>query len=85
MSKKKNHKSAPWMCGGCKCGFESERAVRDHIKGAHPTIQSCGIYRCVHRVDGPEYEPSFADRAVEASLALAMGEPTDDAWLLGEG
>lgn len=81
---KRAHKAAPWMCGQCKCGFESEKAVRRHIKDAHPTIHGCGIFRCVGKVDGPEYEPSYADRAVEASLAIAMGEPTDDAWLLGE-
>lgn len=81
---KKNHKSAPFMCGQCKHGFGSDRAVRDHVAAAHPTTQGCGIYRRIDRVDGPEYEPSFADRAVDAELAMAMGEHTDDAWLLGE-
>ncbi len=81
---KRNHKAAPWMCGQCKSGFENENAVRRHIKDAHPTIQGCGIFRCVARVDGPDHEPSFADCAVEASIALACGEHTDDAWLLGE-
>lgn len=80
---KKTHKAAPYMCGQCKHGFGSEKAVRDHINGAHPTIRGCGIYRCVDRVEGPEYEPSYADRAIDAELALAMGEETDDEWLLG--
>lgn len=81
---KKRHKSSPWMCGQCKSGFENEKAVRMHINAAHPTIKSCGIYRCVSRVDGPDYEPSFADRAIEAQIAMDSGLPTDDAWLLGE-
>lgn len=81
---KKSHKAAPWMCGQCKMGFENERAVGHHIRDAHKEIQGCGIFRCVGKMDGPDYEPSFADRAIEASLSLAMGEHTDDAWLLGE-
>lgn len=80
---KKNHKAAPWMCGQCKSGFENEKAVRMHINAAHPTIKGCGIFRCVSRVDGPEYEPSFADRSIEAQIAIDSGLPTDDAWLLG--
>lgn len=81
---KKSHKASPWMCGQCKSGFENEKAVRMHIDAAHPTIKGCGIFRCVGRVDGPEYEPSYGERAAEAALAIAMGEHTDDAWLLGE-
>ncbi len=83
MGKRKTHKAAPYMCGQCKQGFEHEKAVRSHVKDAHPDIHNCGIYRCIDRVDGPEYEPSFGERAVAAELALAMGEHTDDEWLLG--
>lgn len=79
---RKRHKAAPWMCGQCKSGFGSEKAVRDHINGAHPTMQGCGIFRCVDRVDGPDYEPSYADRQIDAMLAVAMGEHTDDEWLI---
>ncbi|MEQ9634639.1 MAG: hypothetical protein RLW68_00995 [Devosia marina] len=81
---KKNHNSAPWMCGQCKHGFRSQDAVRMHINDAHPTIRNCGIYHRIEQVAGPEYEPSLGERAVDAELALAMGEPTEDAWLLGE-
>lgn len=83
MAKKKNHKSAPWMCGQCKAGFESQAAVRHHVAGAHPSIHNCGIFRCVERIDGPDHEESFADRAVAAELAILMGESTEDDWLLG--
>lgn len=83
---KKNHKAAPWMCGQCKQGFESERSVRDHIKNAHPLIHQCGIFRLHGKQNGKDYddEPSFADRAIEARIAMMSGLPTDDAWLLGE-
>ncbi|MGJ7039182.1 hypothetical protein J2Y63_002437 [Shinella sp. BE166] len=81
---KKSHKSAPFMCGQCKHGFNSERAVKDHINGSHPTVRGVGIFRCISKVDGPDYEESYADRAIAASLAMAMGDHTDDAWLLGE-
>lgn len=79
---KKNHKGAPFMCGQCKQGFGSQKAVQDHIAGAHPDIHQCGVFKCIERMDGPNYEPSYADRAIAASLALAMGDPTDDEWLL---
>lgn len=80
---KKTHKAAPWMCGQCKSGFENEKAVRMHITDAHPTIKGCGIFRCISKVDGPEYEPSFADRSIEAKIAIDSGLQTEDAWLLG--
>ncbi len=80
---KKTHKSSPWMCGQCKMGFENERATRHHIKDAHPTIHQCGVFRLHGRQDGKDYEPSFADRAIEARIAMMSGLPTDDAWLLG--
>ncbi len=81
---KANHKSAPWMCGQCKQGFNSERAVRDHIKNQHVTINGCGVFRLAGKQDGKDYEPSFADRTIEAQIAIACAQPTDDAWLLGE-
>jgi len=79
---KKNHSAAPYMCGQCKQGFAHERAVRDHITDAHPTIRNCGVFRCIDRVAGPSYEPSYGERAVDAELARAMGEHSDDDWLL---
>lgn len=85
---KKNHKNSPFMCGKCKQGFQTQRAVTDHIKGAHPDEHKVGIFKCVKVLNGANHdddEPSFADRAVEAQIAMNCGEPTDDAWLLGEG
>lgn len=79
---KKTHKNAPFMCGQCKHGFTSEKAVKQHIHDNHPTIQGCGIFRCIGRVDGPDYEPSMADRQIDAMLAQSMGELTADEWLL---
>lgn len=83
---KKNHKNAPYMCGQCKAGFEHERAVVRHIKDAHRQGHHIGVYRCIQRVNGPEFddEPSFADRAIEARIALNSGLQTEDDWLLGE-
>ncbi len=72
-----------FMCGRCKHAFVSEKAVRDHTRDAHDH-QLIGIYQRIDLVDKRDREPSFADREIEARLARSMGEPTDDAWLLGE-
>lgn len=73
-----------FLCGKCKVFFATDKAVRMHIKASHKGHRVL-IFRAVSSVDlREEAEPSFADRAVAASLAIAMGEPTDDAWLLGE-
>ena len=74
----------PFLCGKCKNFFAHDAAVRQHIQDKH-SGQRVSIYRAVSSIDlREEREESFADRAVAASLAIAMGEPTDDAWLLGE-
>jgi uncharacterized C2H2 Zn-finger protein len=73
----------PFMCGRCKKTFQSERAVTDHINASH-TTELVGVYKRVNLIDHRDKEPSYADREIEARLAIAMGEPTDDAWLLGE-
>lgn len=73
----------PFLCGACKRNFSSERAIRDHIRDAHPT-SGARIFKAIEMVPGQDDEPSFADRAIEAQIALASGQPTDDAWLLGE-
>lgn len=80
---KKNHKAAPFMCGQCKQGFDHEKAVRAHINDAHPSIHKCGVFRCIDRVDGPEYEPSYGERTAEAQMQEMMGERVDEPWLLG--
>lgn len=72
-----------FMCGRCKHAFGSERAIRDHVKDAHEH-QVIGIYKRIDLVDKRDAEPSMADREIAAREAIAMGEPTDDAWLLGE-
>lgn len=74
----------PYLCGKCKNFFGSERAAKDHARASHSGLRVV-IYRQCTEIDlRDEREESFADRAIAASLALAMGEPTDDAWLLGE-
>lgn len=73
----------PFMCGRCKHTFQSERAVSDHARSSHPT-ELVGIYKRVDLIDMRDKEESFADREIAARQAIAMGEPTDDAWLLGE-
>jgi len=77
-----NHKRKPWMCGACKKGFDSEKAATDHATDAHPNADGIGIYKRHKLIDGRDYEPSFADRAIDAHLARAMGETTDDDWLI---
>ncbi|WP_421930057.1 hypothetical protein [Nitratireductor rhodophyticola] len=59
--------------------------MTDHINGTHPKAHRVGIFKCIKRVNGPQHddEPSFADRAIAAQIAINMGEPTDDDWLLG--
>ncbi|NTG61802.1 hypothetical protein G6L45_16095 [Agrobacterium rhizogenes] len=73
-----------FLCGKCKNFFANEPAISSHINAKH-TGHRVSVYQAVKAIDLREdNEPSFADRAIEASLAIAMGEPTDDAWLLGE-
>lgn len=83
MSRSKN-KQLPHLCGTCKQSFGSDNAIRMHIRDAHRGRLTV-IYQEVSSVDLREKEPSFADRAIAASLDMAMGIPTDDGWLLGEG
>lgn len=80
---KKNHKSMPWMCGICKSGFASQAAVTTHARAAHAQTSNIGIYQRILTLYGDDHEPSLADRAVEAEIARAMGEHSDDDWLLG--
>lgn len=72
-----------YLCGRCKHAFATERAVRDHVADSHDH-QLIGIYQRIDLVDKRDREPSYADREIAAREAIAMGEPTDDAWLLGE-
>ena len=79
MAKVKNNS---FLCGVCKQGFNSKKACKDHINAKHQG-KKVRIFGIIDHVDLRDDEPSFADRAVEAEIALAMGEHTDDAWLLG--
>lgn len=81
---KKSRARKSWMCGACKAGFGSELAVRQHISDAHSKVGAVGIYQRVGEHRGRDFddEPSFAERAIEASIAVAAGEYTDDGWLL---
>lgn len=71
---RKQHKNMPFMCGACKAGFGSDKAVRLHIGDAHPKAQSVGVYRRTSHVDGPDYEPSVGEELADALLAARCGE-----------
>jgi hypothetical protein len=73
----------PYLCGKCKNFFSSERAVKDHARASHSGLRVV-IYRQCTEIDLRDNEPSYADRAIEAQIAMNAGLPTDDAWLLGE-
>lgn len=73
-----------FLCGKCKTFFASDNGVRAHIHAKH-SGHRVSIYRVVSAIDLREDgEPSFADRTIEAQIAMNAGLPTDDAWLLGE-
>lgn len=76
----------PFLCGACKKSYATEQAIRDHINSAHPKAGNVGIYQRISSHSGPRYddEPSMAERAIDAQIARACGEHTDDAWLLGD-
>ncbi len=77
MAKQKN-----FMCGLCKRSFNSLEGVKTHAADAHKE-RLVRIYGVVETVDNrPILEPSIADRTVEAEIAVACGERTDDNWLL---
>lgn len=72
-----------FMCGKCKNFFANEQAVTNHANAKHVGLR-VGIYSRQHFIDLREDddEPSMADRQIDAMLAVAMGEHTDDDWLL---
>ena len=71
-----------FLCGGCKKPFATLLAVRDHAAIKHHK-SGVRIYECVETIPAKtDDDESFAERAVAASLAIAMGEHTDDEWLL---
>lgn len=79
---RQSHKNMPYMCGACKKGFGSEKAVKAHAVDAHPNAENIGIYRCVSHVTGKDWEPSMGDLMAEALMHQAMGEPVENEWLL---
>ena len=66
-------------CPNCQRKFADNNAVAMHIKAKHG---SKGI--APHRAENqPDYEESFADRAIEAAIDHAMGVSNDDYdWLV---
>lgn len=72
-----------FMCGRCKNFFVNNEAVTAHINAKHKG-QRVGIYVRTEFVDlrTDDDEPSMATRQIDAMLAVAMGEHTDDDWLL---
>ena len=84
--RKRNNKQQPnFICGCCNHPFKTREGVIDHIYDAHDG-KLVKYYGIVGEIDlRDDDEPSMADRAVEAEIAMHCGLPTDDAWLLGEG
>lgn len=84
MGNRKKNPAWGFMCGVCKEPFGSRNAVEMHARNKHQG-RYVSIWAKTTGIDlRDEPEPSFADRAIEAQIALASGLPTDDAWLLGE-
>lgn len=75
-----------FMCGACHKLFDSVGATRDHAQKKHRR-SGARIFQAIETIAGSavDDEPSLADRAVEAEIAIAAGQHTDDAWLLGKG
>lgn len=72
----------PFICGKCKQSFHTERAVTDHARAVHKGL-NVALYKKFSTIDmREEAEPSYADRQIAAMEAVAMGEATDDAWLI---
>lgn len=81
-------RSRRFKCGACESGFNSLDGARQHVESVHRKKLANGGSVCIWQIAeivAGDDEPSFADRAVDAEIARACGEPTDDAWLLGEG
>lgn len=66
-------------CSRCGKKFANPRNTQNHINDAH---QGDGKVLKVKQPRRIDREPSMAERAIDAELAIAMGEHTDDAWLL---
>jgi|GEM_PF-5222442 len=76
-------KTNAFLCGCCKQGFNSEKAVTDHIQTKH-SGSATRIYTPYKLIDLREKrEPSIADLTIEAEMNRDMGLPYE-AWLLGE-
>ena len=69
----------PFRCNKCSKGFNSTEAAAMHITDKHKG--NAKILKSQKSLPDDD-EPSYADRAIEAQLAIACGEHTDDAWLL---
>jgi alkanesulfonate monooxygenase SsuD/methylene tetrahydromethanopterin reductase-like flavin-dependent oxidoreductase (luciferase family) len=71
-----------FLCGKCKNFFATEQAVKAHAKASHSGLRVV-VYRQCTVVDmREEAEQSYADRQIAAMQAVAMGEHTDDEWLI---
>ena len=79
MSKKRN---GQFLCGMCKAHFNKLDGARHHVSDKHAGNRVV-IYKSCEIIDPIEDDDdSFADRAIAASIARAMGERTDDGWLI---
>jgi hypothetical protein len=72
-----------FMCGACKKLFSTKGGASAHIEQKHRTA-GAWIFEATEQVkgNGRSDHESFADRAIQANIAILSGERTDDAWLL---
>jgi len=66
-------------CPYCERRLADEHGRYQHVKNVHPSNRRAHLKQ--KQTDDDE---SFADRAIAARLDIAMGEKTNDAWLLGD-
>lgn len=73
----------PFICGACHKRFATEKGAWVHIGHKH---RRPGVFvtKANDWRSSCDDEPSLAERAVEAQIAIAAGLPTDDGWLVGE-
>ena len=68
------------QCSRCLRRFQHHKKAQAHIQSYHHGKGSVLEYR--PQITDDDSDDSFADRAIKAELSLAMGEYTDDDWLI---
>lgn len=82
MTKSKKQKNV--ICGFCKRGYSTIESAEQHVIDTHKGSR-VKLYEPTKVIDlrrEEDNEPSIASRMIDAQLSVAMGEYTDDDWLL---